>query len=108
MVGLFIVSGCALLPRPTPNPGTPCDQVYEESTCLELIALATHLLNKAEGVIVSMSILPEPSVGMMATGGATPIRVRLRFKDGTTQEAALCGGASMEPVCAAQPRASPS
>ena len=104
----FIGSACGLLPKATPNPGVPCEQVYDEGTCVALRDLATTQVRKQSGEIIALAILPEPSPPAGSTSGAaTPIRVRLTMKDGSSKEAALCGGVSMEPVCSAQPRASP-
>jgi len=103
-----ITSGCGLLPKATPNPGVPCDQVYNEQTCVELTALLATALRMEPAEIVALAILPEPSPPPGTTlGGAIPIRVRYSLKDGSSHEAALCGGASMESVCSARPRASP-
>jgi hypothetical protein len=104
-----LASGCGLLPKATPDPGVPCEQVYDPSTCVDLMALATAKLRLEAGEIVALTILPEPSPPPGTTlGGAIPIRVRYQLKDGSSHEAALCGGASMEPVCSARPRARPS
>ena len=104
----LLTSACALLPRATPNPGVPCEQLYSKSECDAIVQLATTLLKMSPDDIVAVNIAPNPTLGPgEAHGAAPPIRLRLTLKDGSILEANVCGGVSREPICSAQPRASP-
>lgn len=98
---------CGLMPKATPNPGVPCQQVYTHDECLAIVALATKNLGKGADTVVAVNIAPEPTTPGGARGAATTIRLRLRLKDGSIVETNVCGGVSMESACSARPRASP-
>jgi hypothetical protein len=103
----FLASACALLPKATPNPGVPCEQLYSEDDCQALVALATRSIDLSDDDVVGVNIAPNPTGAPdSAQGAAPPIRLRLTMKDGATREFSVCGGVSMEPVCSVQPRAS--
>jgi hypothetical protein len=101
-------SACGLLPKATPNPGVPCEQLYGKSECVAIVKLATTLLRMSPDDIVAINIAPNPTLAPGdAHGAAPPIRLRLTLKDGSILEANVCGGVSREPICSVQPRASP-
>ena len=104
----LLVGACALLPRSTPTPGVPCEQLYSEDDCLAMVELATIHLGKSPDDVVAIAITPNPTEPPGSTSGAAPpMRLRLTLKDGANIETLICGGVSMEPVCSAQPRATP-
>jgi hypothetical protein len=104
----LLTSACALLPRATPNPGVPCEQLYSNAECDAIVELATGLLKMSPDDIVAINIAPNPTLAPgEAHGAAPPIRLRLSLKDGSIPEANVCGGVSREPICSAQPRATP-
>jgi hypothetical protein len=104
----LLASACALLPKGTPDPGVPCEQLYSKDECLAMVELATTHLGKSPDDVVAIAITPNPTGPPGSTSGAAPpIRLRLTLKDGSTIETLICGGVSMEPVCSAQPRARP-
>jgi hypothetical protein len=105
---VVLASACGFMPRATPNPGVPCEQVYSEGECHAMLDLWADLANHDRSDIQAVAILPNPTGPPGSTSGsAPPIRLRLTFKDGSTKETTVCGGVSMEPVCSAKPRASP-
>ena len=101
----LLASACALLPKGTPNPGVPCEQLYSNDECLAMVELATTHLGKSPDDVVAVAIAPNPTGPPGSTlGAAPPIRIRMTLKDGTTVETPICGGVSREQVCSAQPR----
>jgi hypothetical protein len=104
----LLTGACAFLPKATPNPGVPCEELYSQDECDAILELATKLLKMNPDEIAAMNIAPNPTLGPgEAHGAAPPIRLRLKLKDGSILEANVCGGVSREPICSAQPRASP-
>jgi hypothetical protein len=104
----LLASACGLLPKAAPDPGVPCEQLYSENDCLAMVDLVTRLLRMSPDDVVAIAIAPNPTGPPGSTSGAAaPIRLRLTLKDGSTREANICGGVSMEEVCSAKPRASP-
>jgi hypothetical protein len=106
LVIALLTSACGLLPKATPDPGVPCDELYSEVDCRAMVDLSTTRRGISPEDVEAIAIAPNPTGPPGSTSGAPPIRLRLALRDGSTVEATICGGVSREAVCSAEPRAS--
>jgi hypothetical protein len=68
---------------------------------------AASRIGRTRDDVTATEIVPDPPPpeGILpARGGAPSITVRLRFPDGSTTEARMCGGIAMEAACMDSPR----
>jgi hypothetical protein len=100
------VSGCSLLPDLGQGPRA-CIDAYSANRCLAMTDVAAADVSKNRGDVVGIVIVPDPPPDGATLGGASPIHVRVAFRDGTTHDARMCGGIPWGPACSDEPSLSP-
>ena len=100
-------SACSLIPVIQQDAPTPCDQMFSERQCLAMADVAAAEISRNRGDVAAIAIVPDPPPEGATLGGAWPIHVRIALKDGSTHDAHMCGGVSIDPACSADPHLSP-
>jgi hypothetical protein len=102
----WLVAGCSMF-GDAPVAPQPCGQVYSMQRCLAMTDEAASRIGRTRDDVTATDIVPDPPPpdGILPTlGGAASITVRLRFADGSTTEARMCGGIPYGAACMDAPR----
>jgi hypothetical protein len=101
LVVAFVAAGCRFLAT-IPEGPQACHDVYTTHRCLAMADIVAADAGKDRGDVTRLAVIPEAPRNE-ALGGASPIRVRAEFADGTTHEAGMCGGIPWGPACSDEP-----
>lgn len=95
-----MAAGCGLLPQAA-EATTACRAVYSENRCHAMADVVADDVGKDRGDVAALAIVGDPLTKENYSGFR--IRVRAEFADGSTHEAAMCGGIPLEPACSDEP-----
>jgi hypothetical protein len=102
----WLVAGCSMFAEAAPVP-QPCGQVYGTQRCLAMTDEAASRIDRTRDDVARTEIVPDPPPpdGILQTlGGAASITVRVRFTDGSSTDARMCGGIPSGPACTDSPQ----
>ena len=102
----WIVAGCSMFADAPPAPQA-CAGVYGTQQCLAMTDEAAARVGRTRDDVTAVEIVPDPPPpdGILPTlGGAPSITVRVRFSDGSTTDARMCGGIAYGAACMDAPR----
>lgn len=100
----LVAIACGFLPKPTiAEQPKPCAVAYGVARCQALTDAAAAEISKNRDDVIAVAIVPDPPPEGATLGGAWPIRVRISLTDGSTHDARLCGGVSIDAACSEDP-----
>jgi hypothetical protein len=102
----WLVAGCSMFADAAPAP-RECGQAYGTQRCLAMTDEAASRIDRTRDDVATTEIVPDPPPpdGILPTlGGAASITVRVRFTDGLSTDARMCGGIPSGPACMDTPQ----